>query len=164
MFKRQLTGNLMTVDLTNMVEEAVNACDLELYDTSMSRAQSGRVLRVKIDSKNGVSAEDCALTARHLRYHLSAQSEDFDDVQIEVSSPGIERPLKQLKHYVSSIGKMVSITFMDQERKYHKTSGVLQKALDNTITLKTTQGIETLLLENITKAHVVFQPPGAHNE
>jgi ribosome maturation factor RimP len=147
-----------------MVEDAVKACDLELYDTYFGRAQHGRILHVKIDSKTGVSAEDCAKTAKQIRYHLSAHETDHDNLQIEVSSPGIERPLKQLKHYLLAIEKMISVSFIDVDKKNQQLTGQLKSATAENITIKIDDDCTTVPYQSITNAHIVFQNLGAQNE
>lgn len=83
-----------------------------LYDIEMVGAGSTRVLRVTIDKdgEGGVSVEDCSNVSRAMNLRL-----DVEDIipggpyQLEVSSPGLERVLKEPRHYQGAIGKVIAV-------------------------------------------------------
>src|SRR5258708_12948040 len=76
----------------------------ELVDLESSR--SG-LLRIFIDSPRGISVEDCARVSRHLSNALAVEGIDYE--RLEVSSPGLDRPLKRLEDYRRFEGRDASV-------------------------------------------------------
>ena len=76
----------------------------ELVDVETSR---GGLLRVFIDSPEGIDVEDCARVSNHLSRALVVEGIDYE--RLEVSSPGLDRPLKRLEDYRRFTGQMASV-------------------------------------------------------
>jgi len=82
----------------------------ELYDIEMIGTGSGRVLRVYIDKDSGIGIEDCSNVSKGLNLLL-----DVEDIvpggmyNLEVSSPGLDRHLRTLRHFEKAVGKKVFI-------------------------------------------------------
>ena len=76
----------------------------ELVDVETSR---GGLLRVFIDSPKGINVEDCARVSNHLSRALVVEGIDYE--RLEVSSPGLDRPLKRLEDYRRFTGQMASV-------------------------------------------------------
>ena len=74
-----------------LIEQAVAGLGYELVDFETS--PRGRLLRVFIDKAEGVTVEDCAAVSNHLTRLFAVENVDFD--RLEVSSPGLDRPLKK---------------------------------------------------------------------
>ena len=105
----------MTEDLKKLMEHAECVARREnciLYDLEMSGQGGHRTLRVFIDKEGSenVSIDDCSKVSRGLDLVL-----DVEDLvpggayQLEVSSPGLERPLRQAWHYQAAIGETISL-------------------------------------------------------
>src|SRR5882672_8929147 len=98
---------LVTADLQALVERTIDGLGFELVD--LERAAGG-VLRVTLDaptSPHGPSAADCERVSRHL-IHLFAV-EDVDYQRLEVSSPGVDRPLKRARDFVRFAGAEIAV-------------------------------------------------------
>jgi ribosome maturation factor RimP len=82
---------------------------LELVEVQFRREQSGWVLRLVIDKQEGVSLDDCAAVSREIGQLLDI--EDFIDqaYNLEVSSPGLNRPLKSMADFQRFIGRKAKI-------------------------------------------------------
>ena len=82
----------------------------ELYDIEMTGAGKGRILRVYIEKEGGVGIEDCSNVSKGLNLLL-----DVEDIipggmyNLEVSSPGLDRHLKTLKHFEKVVGQKIFI-------------------------------------------------------
>lgn len=113
------------------VEAAVTALHYQLVDVERS---AGGLLRATIDREPGhayptgpsefVTVEDCEAVTRHLQYALEVANVDYR--RLEVSSPGLDRPLKRVADYERFAGQEVNITLREvfQGRKNYR--GVLQ--------------------------------------
>ena len=74
-----------------MVAPAVTGLGYELVDVQASNG--GRMLRLFIDKPGGITVEDCATVSRHLTRVLAVEGVDYE--RLEVSSPGLDRPLRK---------------------------------------------------------------------
>ncbi|MFD8211369.1 ribosome maturation factor RimP [Streptomyces sp. NPDC059695] len=96
--------------LRGIVEPLVAAKDLDLEEIEMSRAGRRGLLRIVVDSDEGVELDVCAELSR-------AISEKLDETDVmgegeyvlEVSSPGADRPLSEHRHYVRATGRLVKL-------------------------------------------------------
>lgn len=82
----------------------------ELVDVEYVKEGSNYYLRVYADKPGGITIDDCVLVSRALNPKLDAYEKEFKDAYIlEVSSPGLLRPLKKDKDFARNLGKMVEI-------------------------------------------------------
>ena len=123
------------------VERTVTGLGYELVDVERS---AGGLLRVYIDRVPGrayptgehefVTVEDCEAVTRQLQYVLEVENADY--ARLEVSSPGLDRPLKRPEDYVRFAGQAVAITLKLPFQGRKKYEGTLQPAQD-------AEGVET---------------------
>jgi ribosome maturation factor RimP len=94
--------------LTRLLEPVVRALNMDLEGIRVATAGRRRVLRVTVDSDGGVSLDDIALASRELSIRLDRAEEMGDDpYTLEVSSPGVDRPLTLPRHWRRNVGRMV---------------------------------------------------------
>jgi len=115
------------------VEKTVTGLGYELVDVERS---AGGLLRVYIDRVPGkvyptggqefVTVEDCEVVTRQLQYVLEVENVDY--ARLEVSSPGLDRPLKTAEHYARFSGQQVQITLKLPFQGRKKYEGLLQAA------------------------------------
>jgi ribosome maturation factor RimP len=86
------------------LRETLAGLGYELADLETSR---GGLLRVFIDSPRGISVEDCARVSNHLTRAFAVEGIDFE--RLEVSSPGLDRPLKRPEDFVRFAGRKVNV-------------------------------------------------------
>lgn len=79
------------MQLVELIEQAVTGLGYELVDFETS--PRARLLRVFIDKPEGITVDDCALVSNHLTRLFTVENVDYD--RLEVSSPGLDRPLKK---------------------------------------------------------------------
>jgi ribosome maturation factor RimP len=97
-------------DRTRAIAEPLVAQEgMELVDLEFIREREGWVLRVFIDKPGGVGLEDCTLISRTLDTALDVEDPIPHEYQLEVSSPGLNRPLKKPEHFQRAVGKKVRI-------------------------------------------------------
>ena len=93
------------MDLTALLEKTVGALGYELVDLEL--ANRGRLMRIFIDKTDGVDVEDCATVSNHLTRLLAVEGVDYD--RLEVSSPGLDRPLKRPQEFARFVGERVQV-------------------------------------------------------
>jgi ribosome maturation factor RimP len=87
----------------------VRALGLELVDVECTGQGARTMVRVFIDKPNGVNVSDCEQVHVSLSHALDVQDPIPHAYTLEVSSPGLDRPLKRREDYARSIGKLVSL-------------------------------------------------------
>ncbi|WP_240136884.1 ribosome maturation factor RimP [Streptomyces sp. MUM 178J] len=94
--------------LRGLLEPLVSAADLDLEEIEVSRAGRRRMLRIIVDSDQGVELDACAELSRTISQKLDeADAMGEGEYVLEVSSPGADRPLTQHRHYVRAVGRLV---------------------------------------------------------
>ncbi|MCX7785546.1 MAG: ribosome maturation factor RimP [candidate division WOR-3 bacterium] len=91
--------------LLSLIKETINACGVELYDVEFK----GKILRVSITKPEGISLDECAYVSERLSQKLDLENLIPTRYYLEVSSPGIERKLRNVSDYQGVIGNKVSI-------------------------------------------------------
>lgn len=141
--------------LVDMLEPAVAALGFELWGLEFIRAGKHSTLRVYIDHENGITVDNCADCSRQISSVLDVEDPINKEYNLEVSSPGLERPLFKLEHYQAHIGQDLALkTRLPQfgQRKFH---GTLLAVDSGMITLRTDKHEVDLMFDNIDKAHLV---------
>lgn len=94
--------------LTRLLEPVVHALDLDLETVKVTAAGRRRLLRVIVDGDGGVSLDTIALASRELSARLDTAAEMGElPYTLEVSSPGVDRPLTQPRHWRRALGRLV---------------------------------------------------------
>ncbi|MCX5611884.1 MULTISPECIES: ribosome maturation factor RimP [unclassified Streptomyces] len=94
--------------LRGLLEPLVAAKGLDLEEIELSKAGKRRMLRIIVDSDEGVELDACAELSREVSDKLDdSDVMGEDEYVLEVSSPGADRPLSEHRHYVRAIGRLV---------------------------------------------------------
>jgi ribosome maturation factor RimP len=144
------------MDVHEILEKTVTGLGYELVD--VERSPRGRVLRVFIDKPEkvrGVDIDDCALVSNQLSRVLTVENIDYD--RLEVSSPGIDRPLKKEADFERFAGSEITLKLRLPLTGRRNFSGRLQGVLDGKVRVQTDAGEMVFDLVNIDKARVVPQ-------
>ncbi len=128
---------------------------LALYDIDEKMSGKGRIIMVYLTKIGGVTLEDCARFSRA----LGAELEEFDLIPdryfLEVSSPGLERPLKLKSHWVSAINEKVAVQWTDGEQK-RSTMGTLTEVGQDSVILDDRGNRLEIELKAISKAKTIY--------
>lgn len=122
----------------------------ELVDVETSR---GGLLRVFIDSPGGISVEDCARVSNHLSRALAVEGIDYE--RLEVSSPGLDRPLKRLEDYARFAGKRASVRLKLPRDGRRRFEGRLAGVEGDSVVLEVDAGRVLLAFAEIDRARLV---------
>jgi len=101
--------------IVGLLEPAVAALGMDLEDVKITSAGRRRLLRIVVDADGGVSLDDIALASRELSATLDrAAAMGEASYTLEVSSPGVDRPLTEPKHWRRAVGRVVSAPLRSQ--------------------------------------------------
>ena len=105
-----------TARVTRVLEPVIQAAGLDLESVRVTAAGRRRLLRVVVDSDRGVSLDDAADVSRELSAALDAVAVMGDfPYTLEVSSPGVDRPLTDDRHWRRAVGRLVQVTVTDSD-------------------------------------------------
>lgn len=145
-------------EVSPLVEGFLHESGMEMVDLEF-RFESGRwTLRIFIDKEGGVTVDDCANVNKELGYLIEAKNIIDYHYVLEVSSPGLNRPLKKEKDFMRSIGKMIKLELARPVNKRSKFSGRLTNVREGMISLSVDDGgLVELPLREIDKARVKYE-------
>ena len=119
-----------------LVLPIIEANNFELVDVEYVKEAGNWYLRVYVDKEGGIAVDDCEIVSRALSDKLDVDDFIEDSYILEVSSPGLGRPLKKEKDYVRSIGKEVDIHLYKSIEKQKEFTGVLKSYTKEDIVLQ----------------------------
>jgi ribosome maturation factor RimP len=103
-----------TARLERLLEPVVRAAGLDLESVKVGRAGRRRLLRVVVDGDGGVSLDSIALVSREVSVRLDdTRAMGEAPYTLEVSSPGVDRPLTQPRHWRRAVGRLVRVPLAD---------------------------------------------------
>ncbi len=148
------------MSLESDINALVKSVDLELYDTSVVNENDETIYRVSVVSKEitdgkrkGVDLDSCVELTHLISPLLDVTPPVSGEYRLEVGSPGIERKLSSLKHFLLSIGEKVSLSLKSKE----KYKGKLLKVQDSNIILDVDGKEVEVDFNDISKAKTYFE-------
>lgn len=108
---------------------------LELVEVQFRREGHGWVLRLFIDCEQGITVDHCADVSREISHYLDVEDLIDHQYHLEVSSPGLERPLKRPADYARFVGRKVKIKVREPIEGRSVLSGILEATFDHGIEL-----------------------------
>ena len=149
--------------VTELAGPLLAALRLELVDCEYKREGRAMVLRLFIDREGGITLEDCAAVSRELSEILDVEDFIQDDYSLEVSSPGLNRPLKKAADFQRYQGRLIKVkTFdllPDDAGNPRKTFlGEIIGIEEGTVRVKLVEGQTAgIPLDKIAKANLEFE-------
>jgi ribosome maturation factor RimP len=144
-----------TIEL--MLQPAVESLGYVLWGVEQLKQGRYSVLRIYIDHPEGISVEDCEKVSRQVELVLDVENPINGEYTLEVSSPGMDRPLYHLAQYQQFQGETAEIklrTAMDGRKNF---TGVIQAIEECAVVLEVEGKTFVLQNDNIVKAHLVPQ-------
>ena len=146
-----------------------------LYDMEFTSRKGQRILRIYIEAiENGVSIDQCADVSKGLSLLLDV--EDLvpgDNYELEVSSPGVERPLRLPWHFEKAVGEKVKVKTnkeliptnraLKKNEKVKSLLGFLKEVQEDKVVVETENDSWEIPYEQIHKANIVFEFAGTKN-
>ncbi len=131
---------------------------VRVYDVEIVGNARNPFVRVYLDREGGISLDECAKFSRSLSALLDVEDLFPAAFVLEVSSPGIDRQLKKLKHYEQSIGKLARVVMKKTEDANNVFIGRIIDVQDNLISLLTGDGQNLLIpFDTISRARLEIE-------
>lgn len=119
-----------------LVAPIISANNFELVDVEFIKEAGTYFLRVYIDKEGGITIDDCEIVSRALSDMLDEKDFIEESYILEVSSPGVGRPLKKDKDFARSIGEEVDVKLYKPIEKQKEFTGLLESYNAEEITVR----------------------------
>lgn len=141
--------------LTELLRPAVEETGKSLLGVEFISAGNNSILRLFIDHENGINVDDCAEVSRQVGAVLDVEDPISSEYNLEVSSPGVDRPLFELAHFQEVIGETVNLKLSMPLNGRRKFKGPLV-GIENDTLIVEVDGIDyELVISNVDKANLV---------
>lgn len=134
--------------------QMLESMGMELVEVQYRREGHGWVVRLFIDRADGVSLDDCAAVSRGISSWLDVEDLIEHAYHLEVSSPGLERPLKKLKDYERFVGRKAKIKLREPVDNQQVFVGDIDRVDGEKVTLIADGKTVSVLFDNIAKARL----------
>ena len=141
--------------LQELLQDSVEDLGCELWGIECQRVGRFLTVRLFIDKEGGVTVEDCSDVSRQVSAVLDVEDPIADKYNLEVSSPGLDRPLFTLAQYTRYVGQEIVVHLRIPVADRRKWQGELAKIENDMITLIVDKQEQILAFGNIQKANVV---------
>ena len=135
----------------------VEGLGYELWELEYSPGRGSGFLRLYIDAAAGITLDDCERVSRAVSEVLDAEDPIPGQYTLEVSSPGLERPLRTAEHFARFVGETVSVETVQAIEGRRRFKGELLAAGAETVDVEVDGRRWTLPLSGIRKAHLAPQ-------
>lgn len=143
--------------LTELAAPVVEDFGCELVELQFRREAPGWVLRLVIDNENGVGIDDCARISREVAHLLEVEDLIEHAYSLEVSSPGLDRPLKSEKDFVRCKGKKAKVVVREPIDGQNQCIGLIEDVTRESVTLRTGHGTIEIPFTRMKKARLVIE-------
>jgi len=127
---------------------------MELVEIEYRRESKGWVLRLYIDKEGGVTLVDCTRISQEVGRSLDVEDFISTPYTLEVSSPGLARPLKKEKDFMKYRNHMIKVKTIDPIENRRQFKGKLLGITENRIEIAMDGGVFQILLSNVAKANL----------
>ncbi|WP_288062896.1 ribosome maturation factor RimP [Rodentibacter caecimuris] len=142
-------------NLQEILQSSIEDLGCELWGIECQRAGRFMTVRIFIDKKGGVTIDDCADVSRQVSAILDVEDPIADKYNLEVSSPGLDRPLFTLAQYKRYLGEEILIHLRIPMMERRKWQGKLARIENDMLILKVDDQEHTFVFGNIQKANVI---------
>lgn len=141
--------------VTRLAEPLCIAEGMELVHVEYQREPGGLTLRIYLDKPGGVTLDDCVDISRQLEDLLDVHTQDAPPYRLEVSSPGLDRPVGKLKDFIRFEGHRVKIRLAAAVNGRKNFTGVLAGVGDETIRLALDKETISINFSDIARARLI---------
>ncbi|MDR3568532.1 MAG: ribosome maturation factor RimP [Syntrophobacteraceae bacterium] len=152
---KQEAGELIG-GIWNLVEPVILAGGMEILDIEYRRESIGWVLRIFLDSERGINVDDCARISRVVSEMLDTADLVPVAYNLEISSPGIDRPLRKPDHFRKHIGDMIEVRTISPVQNRRNFRGELKDASPEGLILQCDSQDYSIGLELIERARLLY--------
>lgn len=153
-----MDARTVSQEVTDLVAPILEDMGYELVDVAYVTKSGRWVLQLFIDKEGGVTVDDCAAVSREIGDLIDVRDMIPHEYVLEVSSPGLDRPLRKPKDFRRAIGRKVKIRTTRPREDRRNFTGRLERVEEDVITLLVDGAEEqSFSLEELEKANLVYE-------
>lgn len=141
--------------VARLADPLCTAEGIELVHVEYQREPGGLTLRLYLDRPGGVTLDDCVDISRQLEDMLDVHTQDAPPYRLEVSSPGLDRPVGKLDDFTRFMGHRAKIRLSTAVNGRKNYSGVLAGVIDEMVHLQVDGEMVSLNYRDITRARLI---------
>ncbi len=149
MMEREIVDRVRAIVLPIATNEGMEVVDIEYR-----RESGGWVLRVILDKEGGVTLDDCTRVSQEAGRSLDVEDVIPTSYTLEVSSPGLTRPLRTERDFMKYLGRLVKVKTVDPIEKRRQFKGRLVRASENGLEIQVEGRIFQIPFSNVAKANL----------
>ena len=150
-------GPMQREVLTELLQPVVEELGYRLWELECGPGQGNGFVRLYIDAEAGISVDDCEQVSRAVSEVLDVEDPVAGGYTLEVSSPGLERPLRTAQHFARYVGEVVFVELVRPQDGRRRFKGPLRAAGAETIEVEVDGQRHVLPVAAIRKAHLAPQ-------
>ncbi len=143
-------------ELEKRVSDVVEREGFEFVEMKLARHGKHHTIRVFADCEDGITLDQCAVISRAVSRELDDLDPFESSYRLEVSSPGLERPLKKTTDFRRRMGAKIKVYCVDDDGKQYQVEGSLEYVDTNGLRLATSKGSVELQMIHVRYGKVVF--------
>ena len=149
----------LTIQLWELIEPVIQSEGMELVELEYRRESQGWVLRIFLDQPDGVTVNDCARISQVTGDLLDVADVIQNPYHLEVSSPGLNRPLRKPEHFKKCLGNVIEVktsTPLDLSRNRRKFKGTLTAVHSEAILIDCQEEVFEIPLAQVDRARLCY--------
>nr|BCX00351.1 MAG: ribosome maturation factor RimP [Bacteroidota bacterium] len=153
----EMTNEAIQERVEAIMREILHGRPYYLVEVAVRGFRNGRVVTIYVDTERGITADECAALSLEVEQRLDL--EDFIEgrYRLEVSSPGVDRPLQWPWQYRKNVGRLLRVRRLGPEGRTDTLLGRIQEADEYGVMLQTSKGSVRLAYEEIEEAVVQIE-------
>lgn len=144
-------------NIETLVKSEIESLGYELYDVIYVKEAKDYYLKIFIDRENGISIDDCEKVSNVISDILDKEDPIKDQYFLEVSSAGLERVLRNDKHFKDNIGKEVEVKLFKNYENKKVYEGILEDFNSKSITINFENSLINLDRKNIAIIKTIYR-------
>ncbi|EKE01393.1 MAG: hypothetical protein ACD_21C00146G0002 [uncultured bacterium] len=147
--------------IEDLIMPIIKAMGYELWGIELHQSGKRTLLRIYIDvllgdERKSVNVDDCGLVSKQIGALFDVENPISGSYNLEVSSPGLDRPLFKAEHYQRYVGNLVSVRLQQPQNGQRKFVGEIKAVFDGRLELIVNNEIVVFELVNINKANLIL--------
>lgn len=118
------------------VHWAIENTDFKVVEIDLKSIQSRKMIRIFLDSENGITIDQCKAFSRKIGDKMELDNTIDAEYVLEVSSPGVERPIKEDWQFRKNIGREILVNYTDRDKTSKECKGTIENVIENKLHLK----------------------------
>jgi ribosome maturation factor RimP len=144
-------------EISQLIEPILDEMDVELVDIEYLSYHGRWIVRIYVDKEGGITVDDCARVSREIDEIIDVKDVIPHAYVLEVSSPGLNRPLKKDKDFQRAVGKKIKARISVPLKGRRHFTGYLKDFRNGTLYLEVEDNPVSLSLRDVEKANLVYE-------